>query len=71
MAIIEETIASAIKDMQEELKTIEDQNEAITKFSETMAAIIKDAITSATISGILTAGSSTNQSQVSGTGTLS
>lgn len=72
MAIIQNTIKEAIKSMMLDIANTElDQDAAIDKVAGDWSKIIADAIKSATIAGILTAGSSTNQTQVPGTGTLS
>lgn len=71
MAILESKIAQDIKALSKKMVEYEDQEEAIEFHSQELASIIAEAIKSATISGITTAGGPTSQAQVPGTGKLS
>jgi hypothetical protein len=65
MPVIEKTIALRIKTFIEKQKSNEDTEKAVEEFSNELAAIIKDAILSATVTAapgtIIVAGSPTTQ----------
>jgi len=70
MAVVQETIKQAIIAMQNELKEIEDTEEAQERSAEVLAGIIRDAILSADVLGVVTTVSGTSPSgPVTGTGT--
>tara|TARA_R110002050_G_scaffold213262_1_gene349527 strand:- start:1626 stop:1844 length:219 start_codon:yes stop_codon:yes gene_type:complete len=72
MAIVKNDIKESIKSMMSQISSTDlPQEDAIDLVADQWADIIKSAIESATISGIVTTGSATTQTQTPGTGTLS